>query len=392
MTDEIEQLPDGLYLNLSQRDYFGQKGRKGSTDWMTLDKKGLGWWWVSEHNPRYRAPKQPERTYGSALHAIMLEGIDAYEQRFAVLPDKANFPGVVDSVREIEAVLERHRISLPRRPKDKAEWNAAMEAQLPGWPCWDNILAAFALDLRPGMELVTAEEDEMLRLMRNMALEDDRRDNAELRALFAEVAGQPPLAEVSVLYTDAWDIKRRARIDKMFPRFDMDVKSLGNWRGRPLPWEVGDLIARNRWFMQRADHRMAREVAYEFILEGKIYGATVDQMLWLQRWPGENPHWDYVWLAYQKPDSVQGRAPIIMPVWDDAYNPGGGVGPLLEAGHNRLVRAHRLYRDAVKEFGLEKPWGRVEPVHYTDETEPRVFVPSYVAIEEPQDEAAYSDG
>ena len=228
----------------------------------------------------------------------------------------------------------------------------------------------------------------MLRLMRDIAVDPDRRDNAEVRTLFEAGSAFPPLSEVSILYTLPGGLRRRARIDRMFPKFDVDLKSLAGWTGRPLRYAVGDTIAKRGYDIQRADYWEARRVAYRFIEAGQVYGGSPEERSWLASFPQQFPRWDWVWLFYQKPEP-SGRAPVIFPVWDDTYGAADseGFGTIMSAGRAKCQAATLFYRKAVAQFGLQRPWARVEQVHYTDpDLDPAVIIPHWIDDLEPNED------
>jgi hypothetical protein len=382
-------LPDGVYIGLGEDEYFAQDAL-GSSDLIRLHFRREGWGWSSKNNPDFKSPTNTARNYGQALHAILLEGVDAYEERFAVIPEKPE--KVVETIKDMRFVLEKEGFSLRGTSGwIAADWAIAMRHCLPDVPCWPAILDDFAT--RCGeMRKVTAVEDRMLRFMHEVAMSPDRRDNTEIRELFQSHADRPPLAEVSILKTLPNGIRRRYRLDRMFPAFDLDAKSLGNWTGRPLEYEVGEVVARNGWDIQRADHLEGRQLAYEFIRDGfQVYGGTLEQRQWIGAFPDEFPTWDYVWLVYQKPDP-KGHAPVIFPVMDITLTAAGAPSEILVHGLSKKRSALALYERCVAEFGLDRPWARVDPLHYTDEAfEPRIILPHYLAHQRPTDEAAYPE-
>jgi hypothetical protein len=219
--------------------------------------------------------------------------------------------------------------------------------------------------------------------MRHMALDPERSDNQAIRRLLEPQPDHPPLAEVSVFCTID-GIRRRWRFDRLFLGATMDLKSLAGWRGRALNFEAGDIAARNGWLIQRADYEIGREELRRLVHEGKLHGGDLDQRRYIQQ-IADQPDWFWLWIAYQKPDFA-GTAPILMPIQDrrgsDRHND----------GWVKLQRAIRFYRAAVAEFGLDKPWGRVEPLHYTEPRTvnginlPEVYFPHWVAEKEEQPE------
>jgi hypothetical protein len=380
-----ERVPEGVYLGMSPARYFRQPAM-GSSDWMKLHLAKEGWWMQSRHNPNRVEKTTDALLYGTALHAIMLEGVAAYEAGFAILPNRADYVDLVTTVPEMKAALAAagYDIRTGKSGYAAADWAREMRINMPDTPCWPTILeeaAAVAGD-RPQ---VSALDDQMLRFMLQVATDKKRRDNRDVRRLFADDPDHPPLVEVSV-FAEVDDIWRRWRFDKMLPAATMDLKSLGGWKGRPLPFETGEVMARRCWDIQRADYHDGRLEAYRLIREGKLFGGSIEQRRYIQEIAEEQPKFDFIWLVYQKPDPA-GVAAVLMPVWDDTDS------PIHEWGRNKLAKAKQFYQSAVAEFGLDQPWARVEPLHYTDENQKlRIIPPHWMADTTPADAAAYDGG
>lgn len=380
-------LPDGVYLNLEEADYFAQPDRLGSTDLVTLYQRREGWWWQSRHNPDHKPRDRDGLTFGSALHAILLEGVAAYEARYCVQPEKSEYIGLVDTIEEMSTALSKagHVYQVSKMKKD--DWRTAMRAQLPDVPVWSNIMDDYTASL--GLRTpISAVDDRAVRYMREVATDPARNDNEDVRKLFDD-EGHPPLAEVTVLWTEEGGVQRRGRIDRMYPGFDLDLKSLQNWSGRSLHYYTGDLIARRGYDIQRADHYEARRVGLAMVREGLLHGGTPEQRRWIEaiaeadhlrmQEGGAYINRPYVWLFFQKPDMVTGVAPVLFPVWDDSRAVDGEAGTLFSGGMLKREAALNFYRDQIKRFGLTHPWASVSPLHYTDEAyEPRVFLPHWI--------------
>lgn len=389
-------LADGVYIGLSPQRYFKQRCM-GSTDWTDISRLKHGWWWKSRHNPFYREPTHPYQTYGQALHVLVLEGVAEYERLVVIEPSRSDYPAfdienpqsLADTIAEMKAVVGHAGYNVAAaKGYDKQRWADTMRtcSGTQDWPCWKNIEDDFEAVAGTGLR-VSASSDYEIRFLREMALDPERPDNAEVRALFEENADHPPLVEISIFATID-GIRRRWRIDRWFPAANMDLKSLGVWSGRPLTIEAGEIIARRRWSIQRADYDIGREVGSEFVRQGLVFGGTLEQRRYLERIVAEEPKWDWVWLVYQKPDSAKGVAPIIMPIWDHA---GSG---LAKAGRRKLDRAIQFYKSMVAQWGLDQPWGTIVPLHYTEEHRdrrvPQVFIPQYAyEDDEPTGAEAY---
>lgn len=371
----VEQLPDGVYIGLPEAIYFAQD-RLGSSDLKTLHFEREGWWWQSRHNPDKPSEQTAAQNYGSALHTVMLEGVPEYRDRFAVSPDWRAYPNLITSQKQLREVLNDNGWVAEKGISawTPQQWWDAIELHAPGWRVKDQVEAEFrrsiatktaadgtVLETKP---TVTAVEDRMLMIMHDAATNEDRDDNVEVRQLLGVGTGHPTLAEVSVLFTCPWTgVKRRARWDKPVPWHTIDLKSLANWRGSNLFFDLDPHIKRNGYDIQVGDQHVSRVLAYRMLAdrgERALHGGTKDERAWMLAMATRALPWDWAWLFYQKPDP-SGKAPVLFPLraaWGGVYH---------ESGHRRAFRAIHLYRDLVAKHGLEKPWSRIERLHYSDE-------------------------
>jgi hypothetical protein len=371
----IELLPEGVYLHLPEEQYFPQ-GR-GSTDWAKLHRYGEGWWWQSDLNPEREEPEptklsQAAKRFGHGLHKRVNEGDAAYDGAFKVMPSKRDYPGLCCTADEVRAELERAGLT-PKKSASKGDLLDLAQEHLPQLPLWDEIMATFSASL--GLKTpMSASDDRAIKLMTGAL-----RADPEIGPLFQFSSGNIPITEISVLYTDEFGIRRRARLDLMIPRATADLKTLaGSVAGKPLQFGVGEVVAKFGYHVQMADHHLARRRAYRFIREGKVHGATAEELAWLQRFPTEAENWGYAWIFYQKPDAVEGKAPIIFPWWEDYGD------DLHRRGLRCLHDGIQTYRRCMTTFGPDKPWTRVEPLHVTTEGSPdRVFVPHWIGGDTP---------
>lgn len=395
-------LPDGVYLNLPEEVYFAQK-RRGSTDWAKLYTQKEGWWWSSDMNPHRRPEKEDDsaRTFGKALHARVLEGDAAYHERFATIPTEAsvraaNPPNAqgqamfARTVSEIEIALEQRGMNPKRMQKDALV--AFARSRAPELVVWDDFQERWG-KANVGKLAVSEEDVAYLDIM-----VDALRSHPDMGPLFTYDGTNLPMPEVSVLFTDEHGVQRRVRLDSFLPQTTIDLKTIGNPGSRPLAWAVGDHVAKLAYHVQMADHHVGRKWAYRFIRDGKIYDGTPEpdprlsdeereektkaaadrfaqQVAWIKRYPDEAPNWDYGWVFYQKPDSGKGVAPIIFP-WGEDYG-----SELHMDGIRARREAIRIYQRCMIQFGPDKPWTRVEPLHSTREGDPnRVFLPAHVSL------------
>lgn len=392
MTD-IPQLPDGLFLNLPEEVYFGQIGRMGSSDLAALFLRGPGYWWSSDMNPD--RPNEdddtPAKEFGKGLHAIILEGEDVYASRVATYPDKdverkKHGKNFCVTVKDIMEGLEARGFN-PKANQGKDFLVEYSRSRAPDLIMWDTLAAAWEL-ANKGKIKVTDVEDRQIRIMAAAV-----RNHPEIGPLFQFGPEHVPLSEVSIFWTDEHGLRRRARLDQMLPQTIIDLKTLQNTSGRPLSFAAGDHVAKYAYYVQLADHHVARKYAYRFIGEGKVHDGVPKQdrddvtdakfereLAWIKRFPAEAPHWDYCWLQYVKPDAKKGIAPIIFP-WGEDYG-----SPLHMQGIRARRQAIQTYRECLKQFGPDTPWIRVEPLHNSDENnrlKHRVFLPAWIGGQDP---------
>lgn len=349
-------LPDGVHLNLPDAEYFALDAL-GSTDLVKLFQKGAGWWWSSAHNPDYKRGSSRPMNFGSALHALLLEGGRQFEGRFAVEPDPREFPELLRSTDDIKDRLAEMGLKAPSKLA-KAELVEFLMQHDPRANVWDDIIARFKAQIadpdRP-RQAVSASENRALRIMADMVQADP-----EVAPLFAHTEDSLPLAEVAIIYTTDDGIRRRAKIDLLTPQTTVDLKTIEVWDGRPLPIVVRDRIEKAGYDIQRADYDDARSEAYDFIASGQVFGATADELAWLSQFPTHAPNWNWLWLFYQKPDSAAGNAPVLFPLEDQAES------IYHRRGRDKKAVALATYQRCIAEFGLDRPWTQAARMHFTD--------------------------
>lgn len=372
--DPPPMLPDGVYLGLPEELYFLQLAL-GSTDMADLWLKREGWWWKSPNNPWWRRGKTtPEMLFGSACHTLLLEGLEAFESRWAVSPDPRHFPDLLTTADEVFAALAAAGApgAHPKLKKDALVDLARVHLQ--DRHVWDIIMDRFRRSARD-RDVISAQERWELGVMLDAAMEDPA-----MRAVVTADGGVH-LAEVSVFWTLPDGVRLRFRFDSLLPAINADLKTLGmaGNANADLADAVGKRIGTGALDVQAAMSFVARRALYDFVAAGQVKGGTEDQRAWLERFPGEapldlgdKPGWAWLWMFYQKADT-DGRAPIIFPAWMHF----GSLDHL--DGHRKLLHALAFYREKVATVGLSKPWTRVEPVHFMDpKADKRVTIPHWV--------------
>ncbi len=324
-------LSDGVYLGLAEEHYFAQP-RLGSTDLVLLHKDPASWWYGSRYNPdRPVRDPTPEMEFGKALHALVLEGEEAYDERSAVSP--------YDDFRTKESRIWR----------DEQVIN--------------------------GRIVMTADMDLRVRHMSALIL-----NHPELGA--ALKAG---MSEVSVLFTMPSGVQMRARFDKMLPRFTVDLKSFGgDARGDTIRQQCTGLIATRDYDVQRYIYDVARRAMSGLIAAGAIYGGTDEEKAWVTK-AAAIEAFQWCWIFYRRRDDARPYAPVVKPIVrppeDFTYM----------TGHKKASVALANYQAFIERFGFEVPWAVIESTEEPSDTDfppwlDRAFSP--VEFPQPETEAA----
>lgn len=359
-------LPDGAYLGLPEEIYFLQDAL-GTTDLARLWLYREGWWWQSSHNPFIwrqaeswkKTSTTAAKTFGSGAHALLLEGEEAFDERFAVEPDPNAYPDLIESQDDLVSALRTTDCPKGFERMKKADQVELAKVYLPDRHVWDLIMARFRRTART-KATISQEERWQLQVMLDAALEDP-----DMAAVVA-ASGGVRLTELSVFWTLEDGTRLRFRFDSLLPPVNADLKTLGNARDRDLGKAVGKRIGDDALDVQAAQSFEARRRLYDFVVAGQVQGGTPEQRAWLDRFPaeapldlGDGPGWSWVWMFYQKAENI-GRAPVIFPL----HMPYGSAAH--RDGWRKVLHALAFYRDQVARVGLDKPWTRVEPMHSMD--------------------------
>lgn len=359
-------LPDGVYIGLDFADYIAQRGDGclGSTDKAKLWLRREGWWWASRFSPFRRVDDNAEELlFGEVAHAMLLEGMHAYESRYAVEPSKRDYPDALYTVTQIKAALKDGGVYPPRSASfTKEDWAEAAELYLPDQPVWENVLDEFRRRTGRDIKAISAETDFAIRAMRDLAIGEYSTD--EMRELFSVGSKFPILAEVSYFYTDTEGLRHCARFDKLIPPSTPDLKTLGGWRGKPLAEYVDRHIKDFGLDVQVADYQVARQHMMAAIVADDtiIHGGTEEERdhLFAMAHYDQDHRPGFVWIFFQKPTPA-GIPPVLFPVVEP------WKGPYHLAGFRKRAAALKTYRECMEKFGTDRPWGRAEKPHTTVE-------------------------
>lgn len=313
-----QPLACGVHFDAPDERYF--ISGIGSTDLVKLARTPADWWYSSNHNPDRIDTAKRDLDFGTALHALVLQGLDAFERVVAVSPH-AEF----------------------RTDKAKA-WKS------------EQIDADKAI-LQPA-------EAKAVQHMASLILHHP--DTAAIGT---------GLRELAVVWEED-GVRFRAKFDAILPAFSIDLKTYGgaNTQGRSPKDTAMRMIAMRNYDVQRAHYHTARERLRDAVAAGRVFGGTPTQRAMLAA-IAERKTWAWVWLFYQRRDDKAGHAPVIMPI---AAMP---EDPSHESGRRKIATALANYRAYVARFGLDTPWAQINRLTWAEPTD---FVPWMSDVAPPQ--------
>lgn len=320
MSDLLEP---GVYVDLPEEAYHADPSLGGSALKHCVYQP-IEYWWQSAYNPYRPKPKDSEaKMFGSAVHAMLLEGRAAYEGRYYSEGFDADaHPDALDLKGELEAWLTSR--GLPKSG-NKPDLRARIEEQGEPVQFMDDLRAAFERDHAHKTQI---SESWFRRLSIFVAL---RERDPILRDLFSE--GVP---EVSVIWEEA-GLRCSARFDWLRVDPTVDLKTFSARQGQTARDAIMNTIPRLRYDLQQAHYEEARRRMADL----PIIGGTDEQRDYIARC-ADNPNAPFRFLFVKT-----NGAPSIRLVDADVFSDAA-----------RYERA-KLMQDLAKHvatYGLDTPW------------------------------------
>lgn len=326
----------GIHIGLDHQAYLDDPGL-GSSDLKTLLRSPPDWKWARPDNPFYKPPERGDVAVGlrlgSALHAWVLEGYEAFDARYRLPPQPPH--GVLGSVEAIKAWLGPDRIPRPM-PKRAEEWQALARAH--GAPLYEDWKARQDEDPR---EIVDPDWLPVIELI-------DRQIKAhpQLGPLFG--LGLP---EISVFW-DEGGVRRKARFDLIAPGVMVDAKSFSGWKKQDPTWALVSEVLTYGYHVQAANYLDAAAQIAGFLQENHVffYSHDSDEMLSsLNRLEliAAQPVMSWIWLFTKTLEAPSIYTLTIEDVEEDEA---------IKAGRKAVRTALANYRAWMDAFGADELW------------------------------------
>lgn len=319
----------GVYFDLPAEEYHADPSLSFSGI-KHLMISPLAFWINSPMNPDYEQTETAALIRGQAYHARILEGEDAFRERFYVEPQKADYPQALDTVPVIKDRLNDLDVKVPKPEGGavrKEHLVAALRQADPDAVFWDDVLNNAAEGR------VRLSPDEWRQIERAARLVERHRGAQQI---FSE--GHP---EVSVFWRDeATGCPLRVRFDWWAPNWIAELKTFSNSLDKPIERCLVDAILNNGYRTQAALQLEAARIAPSLL--------TDEQKAWFK----PDPHPDYVWL-FVGTDIPHVRARGFQLLNRRQETGHGSETEQLQQGRIYLDKAIRTYMAALEVYGTD---------------------------------------
>jgi hypothetical protein len=351
---DVTGFKPGVFFSMPEEEYHSIPALSASGI-KNLRMSPLDFWarasWL---NPNYDEENEDNgdsfaQILGRAYHKRILEGLDAFQQSYALAFDPSMFKGALKNADEIKGALRAHKergvegIKLTANKDDLISQLLSVE---PTAKIMDVIEDGY-LKHHEGKTFIPAKYRDQIELAAAMIERDP-----ELGKLFR--GGAP---EVSVFFNCRdTGIPCKARFDSLKPRGITDLKSFANKMGLPVDVAIAREFANNRYAFQAAFYLDAATYIAPLIKAGLVYGEASPEMM---RGLAAGHPKTFTFVFTQK-----GVAPIAR---GRRFLPGSTIFTLAKA---KIDDAKLLFRQCMDHYGKD-PWVSPAPIDdFRDEEVP----------------------
>lgn len=303
--------------------------------------------WAKHVNPHRREKPDTAATLrGSAFHAMLLEGREAFEARYFPALNRDAFPDVLWSGDQLAQACASNGLTKSGTLRDRA---ARLIGVLPVERLGPLIEDEYEQEHAGKTELPAEEWD---RIMEAAAVME------AAGILDAFKGGQP---EVTIVYVcPITGLLRKARIDYLKPAAAFDLKTFSNVAGKELPTAIAHAFIYNRMHVQAVDYWHAIEQAKKQGLPCHIVNHSDEPET--AAWPWHKTPHEYFMIFRQA-----GDVPNVA-VRRVARSTNGQANAYWRAAEEDRALALREYKRHLDTFGVERPWAAPAVIEDFDDT------------------------
>ena len=333
-------------------------------------------------NPKKQAEEKnvkPHFTFGKAYHCRIMEGKEAYEQRYAIALDPADWPDALESTDQIKAAIGKFQTADTRKTASEGDMVPVKPvAKVPDlMPDGSEYLRsavkadwiAQLIELDPSaLIFANMEREHRQNNAGKTFLTADQHAELEIAALMVERdpeiqhAFKGGHAEVVLIWEcEETGVPLKCKVDYLKLKAMVDLKSISNQRERSIEQAIRWEIASYHYNVQPCLYVQGAKVVRQLIRD---HGASVVYVMDLSTPPeiSEKQSWALKWAQHREPDEwlwvfqVKGDAPITRGVW---FPLGGTVNMITR---EIVSMAKRRFRKYSEEMGVS-PWLDISPTY-----------------------------
>lgn len=351
----------GIYFGMPEDEYHADTAfsASGAKDMLVSP---LTYWINSALNPDKEDNDTAAKLAGKAFHTRILEGIEVFESRYAVKPDKEDYPDAIMDGAGLRAHCET--LGLKKSGSNAELCERIMEAD-PVTELWPVILAEFEGSAE-GKEIIKAGlANDIKRQARIVEMHESARK--------AFSGGYP---EVSMFWIDPeTGVRMKARGDYLKVRALVDIKTFSNPMGMPIDTAVGRAVANYRYHVQAAVYCDGVERVKELYREhgdSVVFGESPEKE-WLDAFSEPKPHaFVFVFLESGNVPNVRVRE---FRQTETYAQMGASTNLYWSAGHAGYRVAIEQYKRCMDHYGPELPWIDPQPMRpFTDTDFPQYMM------------------
>lgn len=346
--------PDGIFFGLPADEYHADPAFS-ATGVKDMSVGPANYWRRSILNPdREEREESAALEYGTALHARLLEGRDAFEARYATAPNKDDHPDAIDGVEALRELCGKLEIKRGGTIAEMCERILVIEPEAALWPV-----------VRRRHE--EANEGKIL-------LSDDTAKKIEATA--ACVASHPDASkalsggypEVSIFWTDETEgvpVRMKSRLDRLKTKAVVDLKSFTNPRNKWIDRAVADSVATHNYHVQGVTYCGGIETVKGLLRRGECVVSGDVEPGFIEALKASDEHRFYfVFVENSAHPAIRVKR------FDRAISAKEET-LYWQKGAQILRSALETYRVCLKTFGPDRPWPDSAPMGpFSDEDFP----------------------
>lgn len=281
---------------------------------------------------------------GHAAHCRVLEGREAFQQRFAIGLDKKDHPNALDTLKEIKAAYPE---GIKPKGTSKRECFDNLKLYDGAVELWDDLLAEHE-KANEGKTMIPAKTVRQIEIAAAM-IEKDPELSAALSGGYPEV--------VLLWICRKTGVPMKAKADYLKIKMIVDFKTIANQKEQSIENAIRFEIANRRYGIQPSAYLEGAKAVRQLVRErgDEVIHGTYEQRAWAHKWASHTLPDEFMFVFQQK-----GAAPVARGL----FWPRAGTTRML--CDDIVTRMKRRLRTFSETFGCD-PWLDVAPVYDIDD-------------------------